>query len=60
MSNPILYRRRIIPDECVMLKDDIILSCDRERIVTSWKTLTCKSNHRTEVSNWNANFSISN
>ena len=39
MSNPILYRRRIIPDECVMLKDDIILSCDRERIVTSWKTL---------------------
>ena len=39
MSNPILYRRRIIPDECVMLKDDIILYCSRERIVTSWNTL---------------------
>ena len=39
MTNPTLYRRRIIPDECVMLKDDIILYCSRERIVTSWNTL---------------------
>lgn len=39
MDNPILYRRRIIPDECIMLKDDIILSCSKERIVTSWNAL---------------------
>ena len=42
MTNPTLYRRRIIPDECVMLKDDIILYCSRERIVTSWNTLHTK------------------
>ncbi|MDO4304935.1 MAG: DUF402 domain-containing protein [Bacillota bacterium] len=39
MTNPILYRRRIIPDECVLLKDDIILTCDEERIITSWNAL---------------------
>ncbi|MBD5546442.1 MAG: DUF402 domain-containing protein [Lachnospiraceae bacterium] len=39
MANPILYRRRIIPEECVLLKDDIILSCDEDHIVTSWHTL---------------------
>lgn len=39
MAYPILYRRRIIPQECVLLKDDIILSCDEEHIVTSWHAL---------------------
>lgn len=39
MTNPILYRRRIIPDECVLLKDDIILTCDENRIITSWNAL---------------------
>ncbi|MBQ9927172.1 MAG: DUF402 domain-containing protein [Lachnospiraceae bacterium] len=39
MTNPILYRRRIIPDECVLLKDDIILSCDEDTIVTQWNAL---------------------
>lgn len=39
MTNPILYRRRIIPEECILLKDDIILSCDEEHIVTSWHAL---------------------
>lgn len=39
MINPILYRRRIIPEECVLLKDDIILSCDEKHIITSWKAL---------------------
>ena len=29
----------IIPEECVLLKDDIILSCDEEHIVTSWHAL---------------------
>lgn len=39
MTNPILYRRRIIPDECVLLKDDVILSCNEDHIVTSWQAL---------------------
>ena len=39
MTTPTLYRRRIIPDECILLKDDVILSCDEERIVTSWHAL---------------------
>lgn len=39
MTNPILYRRRIIPEECILLKDDVILSCTEERIVTSWNAL---------------------
>lgn len=39
MTNPVLYRRRIIPDECILLKDDIILSCDDEHIITSWQAL---------------------
>ena len=39
MTNPTLYRRRIIPNECILLKDDIILSCDEERIITKWNAL---------------------
>lgn len=36
---PTLYRRRIIPDECVELKDDEILHMDDKVLVTKWKTL---------------------
>ncbi|MBQ7463757.1 MAG: DUF402 domain-containing protein [Lachnospiraceae bacterium] len=36
---PILYRKRLIPDECVLLKDDEILYHDKEIIVTKWRTL---------------------
>lgn len=39
MENPILYRRRLIPDECILLKDDCILECNADRIVTSWHAL---------------------
>ncbi len=39
MENVKLYRRRIIPEECVYLKDDIILHRDNEVIVTRWNTL---------------------
>ncbi len=37
-----LYRKRIIPDECIPLKDDKILYMDSGRIITSWKTLRRK------------------
>lgn len=39
MTNPVLYRKRIIPDECIHLKDDVIISCDEDHIVTTWHTL---------------------
>lgn len=39
MPTPILYRKRIIPDECVLLKDDKILHRDEQIIVTGWNTL---------------------
>lgn len=35
-----LYRRRFIPDERILLKDDVIVSVDGERIVTKWKVLS--------------------
>ena len=34
-----LYRKRIIPEECVLLKDDILLYHDNETIITKWTTL---------------------
>lgn len=37
-----LYRRRIIPDECVLLADDRILRMDKEIIVTGWNTIRPK------------------
>ena len=37
-----LYRKRIIPAECVFLKDDILLYRDSEVIVTKWCTLRPK------------------
>ncbi len=39
MPAPILYRKRIIPEECVLLKDDRILYQDEELIVTGWHSL---------------------
>ena len=39
MADPILYRRRLIPEECVLLKDDRLLHRDNRIIVTSWNTL---------------------
>jgi predicted RNA-binding protein associated with RNAse of E/G family len=35
-----LYRRRFIPDEKILLKDDVIISLDEKRVVTKWNVLT--------------------
>ncbi len=40
MDNVKLYRRRFIPDEKILLKDDVIVSLDNERLVTKWQVLT--------------------
>ena len=39
MDHPILYRKRFIPDECLELKDDIILECNDKLIITKWNTI---------------------
>lgn len=39
MAGPILYRKRLIPQECVLLKDDRLLYRDDQIIVTGWNTL---------------------
>ena len=39
MSELKLYRKRLIPRECVLLKDDVILRQDDDIIVTSWNVL---------------------
>lgn len=39
MNNPSLFRKRLIPEECIPLKDDQILLCNDTCIVTSWMAL---------------------
>lgn len=44
MKNPILYRKRIIPEECIRLKDDAVLyfSPEKHLLVTKWNALKPK------------------
>lgn len=42
MKTPILYRKRLIPEECILLKDDILLYRDDEVIITKWNTIKPK------------------
>lgn len=42
MSELQLYRRRLIPAECILLKDDTIVKQTDDLIITSWKTLNPK------------------
>lgn len=39
MTDPMLYRKRIIPGECILLKNDRILVRDAEKIITGWNTI---------------------
>lgn len=39
MNNPVLYRKRFIPNEMIPLKDDIILTYTDDLIITKWITL---------------------
>ncbi|MDY3917447.1 MAG: DUF402 domain-containing protein [Candidatus Limivivens sp.] len=44
MDKPVIFRKRLIPEECVLLKDDALLYRDKEIIVTAWNTLKPKKN----------------
>lgn len=39
MSEIKLFRKRIIPDECLLLDQDVILYHDQEVIITKWNTI---------------------
>ena len=58
---PTLYRKRLIPDECVNLKDDNIIFLDSDTIVTSWNTFRPKTEftHGTSYYVINEGFKIS-
>lgn len=38
-----IYRKRLIPDECIPLKNDIILYADESILITKWNTLKPRS-----------------
>ena len=38
-----LYRRRLIPDECLHLKNDHIIHISKDIIVTKWNTIHPKA-----------------
>lgn len=38
-----IYRKRLIPAECILLKDDVIVAADDETVITKWKTLNPKA-----------------
>ena len=42
MTYPTLYRKRILPQECIRLKDDVILTCNEDIILTKWNALKPK------------------
>lgn len=42
MSNLQLFRKRLIPNECILLKDDVIVSQSDDYIITRWTTLNPK------------------
>ena len=42
-DNPVLYRKRMIPEECVLLKDDKVLELTDDIIITKWNTLHPKN-----------------
>ena len=42
MSDLQLFRKRLIPDECIQLKDDVVVYQSDEYIITTWNTLNPK------------------
>ena len=38
-----IYRKRIIPEDLILLKDDIIVVQDEETLITKWNTLNPKT-----------------
>ncbi len=43
MASLQIYRKRILPPECLLLKDDVIVEQNDSMILTQWKTLRPKA-----------------
>ncbi len=43
MSTLQLYRKRLIPAECLLLKDDVIVEVNDDVVITKWNTLNPKT-----------------
>lgn len=41
-DQPVLYRKRLVPAECVLLNKDVVLHRDEKLLVTSWNTIRPK------------------
>lgn len=39
MNPPILYRKRLIPDECIRLDRDTVLECSEDILITAWQAI---------------------
>ena len=63
MTKPVLFRKRLIPDECIRLKDDEILHfCpDDQILVTKWHALKPKKDlhHGYSAYFWKEGFKVS-
>lgn len=63
MTNPVLFRKRLIPEECICLKDDEILYFSPEDciLVTKWHALKPKKDlhHGYSCYFWDKGFKIS-
>ena len=42
MNSPDLYRKRLIPAECVLLDKDKVIRCTDDYLITSWDTIRPK------------------
>lgn len=60
-TNVKLYRKRIIPDEMIHLKDDIILHHDSDTIITKWNSLKPRKDFSNGISAYflNEGFKVS-
>lgn len=63
MEYPVLYRKRLIPDECICLKDDeiIFFSEKEQRIITKWHAIKPRKDlhHGYSAYFWNEGFKVS-
>lgn len=42
MNSPVLYRKRLIPAECVLLDKDKVIRCTDDYLITTWDTIRPK------------------
>lgn len=50
MSQPVIFRKRYIPDEIIKLKDDIVLYRDETKLITVWNVLKPRSDFAKGIS----------